>query len=80
MTDLSEFEAASKPAKMPCGVAAVFAQLEETDPDRAEALRAALAAEHIKGTAVSKVVSGWGYRLPQATVQRHRRGVCSCGD
>lgn len=80
MTDLSEFIEASKARKVPCGVAAVLAQLEETDPDRAEALRAALGTEHIKGSAVSRVVGGWGYRLPQGTVQRHRRGVCACGD
>lgn len=53
--------------------------LDDVDSDTREGLLKALANPGIKGTLITKALEGRGYRLSSHTLQRHRRGACSCG-
>jgi hypothetical protein len=56
-----------------------MAVLLETMPaEDATDLRAALDDPTIMGTAIAKVLRSRGHDITHDTVQRHRRGQCSC--
>lgn len=64
------------PVKGPdCTVARLLMSLP---PKEAAALDAALADSGWQAAAIEREAKAEGYRLPQATIQRHRRGLCKC--
>lgn len=58
-----------------CSVATLMGELSKDD---AEALAEALATQRVPGTAIERALLREGHRMPAATIQRHRRGMCSC--
>ena len=59
-----------------CSVALLLADLD--DEDRA-ALTDALADSKVPGTVIERALLKEGHRMPAYNLQRHRRGMCSCG-
>jgi hypothetical protein len=60
-----------------CGMAVVYSKLD--DDDRA-ALDSYLAdREGVTTAAISRALTSEGHRVGKNTVERHRRGECSCG-
>ena len=60
-----------------CGMAIVYAKL--TDDDR-EALDAFVAdRDNVTTAAITRALISEGHRIGKNTVERHRRGECSCG-
>lgn len=53
--------------------------LDDVDEETREGLLKALANPGIKGTLITKALEARGFRLSSHTLQRHRRGGCSCG-
>jgi len=58
-----------------CGVALALAQMPK---DIATKLNTAMANPHAPSTKIALAATELGYRIPADTVQRHRRGACSC--
>lgn len=58
-----------------CAVATVLGSLEVDD---AEDLRKALAG-HYTGSAIGRALRDRGYAVSDYTINRHRRGDCTCG-
>lgn len=84
MTDLSEFYAENTASSVACAVATVLRNLP---PDKAEALRKALASpwkrtvpgeKFIQHMAISRVAKKWDIALSPDSIGRHRGKVCSC--
>ena len=59
-----------------CGVELA---LSEMPKDIAAKLNAAMANPHAPSTKIALASTELGYRIAADTVQRHRRGACSCG-
>lgn len=59
----------------PCTISSI---IESMDEDDAVALTKAFADPSIKGTTIAKVLKARGFAIADHTVQRHRRGGCSC--
>jgi hypothetical protein len=47
------------------------------DPERSDLLRA-FADNSLRGTIIAEVLTNRGHKISSHTVQRHRRGACSC--
>jgi GTP-sensing pleiotropic transcriptional regulator CodY len=61
----------------PCSFEAIFARLDKADAD---ALTAYLAdRENITTTVILRALQAEGFSIGQNTVQRHRKGICTCG-
>lgn len=71
--EIQEAQAGSRPST--CTMRAILEQLEDADR---ESLGKALADPNVKGTVIAKVLKSRGHPLSSYTVQRHRRGGCSC--
>lgn len=72
--DLSEFEQLGPISRSRCSIAVAFEQLgEESDK-----LRAALAAEHIPHSNISRWLAVRGIKIKSHTIGRHRGGGCAC--
>lgn len=85
MSLLDEFIEASTPPGRRCGVTKLLEHLDDVAPDKAEALRAAIAArDRVTNSALEKVVKGWDIEdaphVTYQTFQRHRLGACCRGD
>lgn len=52
--------------------------IDALDGDDLAVLRAALADAGITGTAIASALQGEGHDIKAATVNRHRKGECSC--
>lgn len=74
---IDEIRAAPRPH--PGGACGVAKMLGRMDPKLAEELRAALAMPDLTGVAISDALRRRGYTVSSYTLNRHRRGVCSCG-
>lgn len=72
---LAEFQLAAKPRRLRCGMAVLLEALD--DKDRAVVVQA-LADESINANAISRTLAANGHKASHQTVQRHRRGQCSC--
>jgi hypothetical protein len=59
-----------------CGVSLALIDMPK---DIAAKLNAAMANPHAPSTKIAEAAAELGYRIPADTVQRHRRGACSCG-
>lgn len=59
-----------------CGVQKIFDQFESLAD--AEDLIRALKDNNIRGTKIATALKKRGYQVTGFTIQRHRRGVCSC--
>lgn len=59
-----------------CGVALA---LEEMPKDVLAKFTAAMSNKYAPSTKIAVAITELGYRVPADTIQRHRRGVCSCG-
>jgi hypothetical protein len=73
---LTDLDAARRRPGPACAVARVLAAVDDTV--RAD-LHAALAG-HYTGEAISEVLRGpkYGFPVSAQTINRHRRGICSC--
>jgi hypothetical protein len=61
----------------PCSFEGIFARLDKADAD---ALTAYLAdRENITTTVILRALQAEGITVGQNTVQRHRKGICTCG-
>lgn len=69
----AEARAAARRGGSRCTVAVLF----DTYPDPNE-LREAIEDLSVPGEALAAVLRGRGYPMQGQTLQRHRRGVCSC--
>lgn len=58
----------------PCTVRSILEQLE----DQAGSLQSALDTASVTGVAIADVLRRRGFKVSSHTVQRHRRGACSC--
>ena len=69
----------SKPALKgpPCTVSIVLTQL---DKDDVAALQEALADPRVTGSAICRALEKEGHRVPPHSLNRHRRGICNCGN
>lgn len=77
MADLSEFYAASQKGGVKCGFGLVFDDLPEAEQQKCSA---ALGDQRVPATAISKVVSSWGYGdVTEWQVRYHRANRCLCG-
>lgn len=47
-------------------------------PNDADDLAEALADPSVTGTAIAKALAARGHKITAASIQRHRRGGCSC--
>lgn len=74
--DLSEFQTTNRNGPA-CAVTRTLAAL---DDEQADKVRAALEAPNITAVRIAEVVSGWGHRLGDSSVNRHRRGLCRCSE
>lgn len=74
--DLEAMRQKSKPARPRCTFGIVAEQL---DADDLAVVDAAMSDPGITGTAIAEVLRGEGHDITATTVQRHRRGECSCG-
>lgn len=70
-----ELETAKRLPGYPCGVLAVLEALPGSERDE---LELAFNDQAIRGEAISRVLKRRGYSVSGFTVQRHRRGDCSC--
>lgn len=59
-----------------CGVAIALTQMPK---EIGAKLIAAMGNPHAPSTKIAAAAAELGYRIPSDTVQRHRRGACSCG-
>ena len=75
--DLSEFDAMAATSG-PANKCTVYLALQELPPDKAEALRAAMAGQYTH-VVIAKTVTGWGHKISSYTVSRHRKRECNCG-
>lgn len=73
MLDLSEFVKETKIRQKGCSVS----RLELTEEQNTK-FTAAMEEPAITGEAISRVLKSWGFSVSGDTLQRHRRGVCSC--
>lgn len=73
--DLERMKARSKPRRAACGVALI---MDTLDADDLQALNEALANDSVTGTAIAMELDNEGHPVAPTTVQRHRRGECSC--
>lgn len=84
MSLLDEFLEASSRSPRQCTVSDLLDLLDETDPDRAEILRAALDDRRVTAPGLEVVVARWKIddapAIKAQTFQRHRNGVCCRGD
>lgn len=71
------FAEASRPKRALCTVAKVLADLSKAD---AAVLVEVLADDSVTHSAIEKVLSGEGVKLPQNTIARHRRKECACAE
>ncbi len=74
--DLSEFVPTRRGP--PCRLSPTALEVSGLTDDQRIKLQAALDSRLIQGTRIAAVVTEWGYRVPAETVNRHRRGICSC--
>lgn len=75
---MSLAEKLAKPApvvRARCGVAKVLTHLEGSD---LEAVINALADDSFTGESIAEALRDEGFQIMGQTVQRHRRGMCSC--
>lgn len=75
--DLAEFVALSKPRRLECGMRRVLRELAPADRRK---LEAALAADDIRHTAISRWLANRNVKLAADTVKRHRKRECSCDE
>ena len=61
-----------------CGVALMLVEMDQSDPDAAEALRTVLDDTRMPSTVIAKRLTDGGWDIASAVVQRHRRGECKC--
>jgi len=59
----------------PCAISLICAELAEED---AASLQEAFADAEIPAAVIYRVLTGNGFSVSTNTVQRHRRGECSC--
>lgn len=67
--DLSEFEIRRKSCKV---------GRFDLSPEQRMKFEAACKADHISHARIAKVLSDWGFKVTQNTVQTHRTGECGC--
>lgn len=73
---IAERLAAPTPApRARCSVAAILGKLEGQDRD---ALVVAIGDDRFTGEAIAQALRAEGHQVSGHTVQRHRRGRCSC--
>lgn len=73
--EIQKAESVKNTGGTPCTINSI---IESMDEDDAEALSKAFADPSIKGTTICKVLKARGFAVASHTVQRHRRGGCSC--
>lgn len=77
MSLAESLSAPKRPAKGPrCTVARIVAKLSGAD---LEAFTAALANPDYTASGISQALADEDLHLHESTIQRHRRGACSCG-
>lgn len=74
---LKEPDTATRRAK--CTLWKALALLAEQSGDEHAALRAALADRRYTGRQIADALRAEGFEVTPNTVNRHRRGECSCG-
>ena len=71
---------AALPPRLPNGPrCTVGAILDKLDDDDRAALTAALDDDEVQGSGLARLLSSRGHKVNGNTIQRHRRGDCSCG-
>lgn len=75
MPDMSAFDNANAKTKRKSNIEMMFEVLDSTDPDRAAAVRQALADRTYSAPAISKVLNGWGYPVSADLVNNWRRAA-----
>lgn len=73
--EIQEAESTHYTGGTPCTIKGIIDSMAPAD---AESLTKAFADPSIKGTTITKVLKGRGFAISAHTVQRHRRGGCSC--
>lgn len=73
MADMSEFDQANRQRHKPSKVQVILEDLDDSNPDRAEMLRSALADRTYTSTAIARVLVSWGYDISPDSVQKWRR-------
>lgn len=68
---------ALRPARMGVGCSVGYALAQMDDKERAATLDA-FADPRKQGTGIAEVLSNHGYEVNGRSIQRHRRGECSC--
>ena len=71
----AEIEAENTHVGPRCTVAVI---LDELTPEDAAALRAAFSKQAFTAAAIARTLRKRGHRITDGTVQRHRKGECSC--
>lgn len=74
LDEIVQVQKGSKKSK--CTFAPILEAMTEEDR---EALENALGNPLIKSTHIAKALEGRGFDIGAYTLQRHRRGACSCG-
>lgn len=75
--DLSDFDAVAEVSghSNKCSVRLV---LDALPPDKADALRSAMEGQYTH-VVIAKTVAGWGHKMTNYTISRHRKHECNCG-
>ena len=63
-----------------CGVAIALEDLDADDPEFARQVRECLEHPRVQSTDLARVLKERGIPLSHYTIQRHRRGDCSCDE
>lgn len=74
LDEIYEVQAQARPSM--CTVKTI---LETLSPADQEAMQQAFDTPGVQGTSIAKVLKKRGHQISSHTVQRHRRGSCSCG-